>query len=63
MDRLADARFPASQTVKDLLDAGYPVRGTVRSADKGEFLKNLFKDSAVPFDYVIVKDIAEVSWL
>ncbi|WOO83831.1 Ketoreductase azaE [Vanrija pseudolonga] len=51
--------YIATQTVKDLLDAGYPVRGTVRSADKGEFLKDLFKDSAVPFDYVIVKDIAE----
>ncbi|TXT08613.1 hypothetical protein VHUM_02741 [Vanrija humicola] len=51
--------YIATQTVKDLLDAGFPVRGTVRSADKGDYLKNLFKDSAVPFDYVIVKDIAE----
>jgi hypothetical protein len=42
------------------LDEGYPVVGTVRSKDKGEFLVNLFKGSKVPFEYVIVEDIAQV---
>lgn len=48
-------------TAKAFLDAGYPVRGTVRSKEKGEYLANLFKDSKVPFEYVIVEDIAKVS--
>jgi hypothetical protein len=47
--------------VEAFLDAGFPVRGTVRSDDKGEFLKNLFKDKKQKFEYVIVKDIGEVS--
>jgi len=42
------------------LDAGYPVRGTVRSKAKGDFLKNRFKDKKQSFDYVIVSDISEV---
>lgn len=49
----------SSHLVKTLLEQGYPVRGTVRSKEKGEYLKNFFKDSKVPFEYVIVKDIAE----
>ena len=44
-----------SQTVKDLLENGYKVKGTVRSKDKGEYLVNLFKGK--PFEYVIVEDI------
>jgi hypothetical protein len=51
----------ASHAVEAFLDAGFPVRGTVRSDDKGEFLKNLFKDKKQKFEYVIVKDIGEVS--
>lgn len=54
-----DGTLTSSHTVKNFLDAGYPVRGTVRSKEKGEYLKDLFKDSKVPFEYVIVKDIAE----
>lgn len=39
---------------------GYRVRGTVRSEDKGEYLKKLY-DGVGEFEYVIVEDIAEVS--
>lgn len=49
-----------SHVVKTFLEAGCPVRGTVRSKEKGEYLSNLFKDSKTPFEYVIVEDIAEV---
>lgn len=38
----------------------YRVRGTVRSAEKGEYLKKLF-DGVGEFEYVIVEDIAKVS--
>jgi len=51
--------FIAAHAVEAFLDAGFPVRGTVRSDDKGEFLKNLFKDKKQKFEYVIVKDIGE----
>jgi hypothetical protein len=43
-----------------MLNAGYPVRGTVRSAAKGEYLADLFKGSKVPFEYVVVEDISKV---
>jgi hypothetical protein len=41
------------------LDSGYKVRGTVRSNDKGDYLKDLFKGKE--FDYVIADDITNVS--
>lgn len=34
--------------------------GTVRSAGKGDYLKDIFKSHDDKFEYVIVKDIAEV---
>jgi hypothetical protein len=43
-----------------LLMNDYRVRGTVRSAEKGEYLKKLF-DGVGEFEYVIVEDIAKVS--
>lgn len=49
-----------SHTVKNFLEEGFPVRGTVRSKEKGEYLVNLFKDSKTPFEYVVVEDIAQV---
>ncbi|RXK41189.1 hypothetical protein M231_01594 [Tremella mesenterica] len=49
--------YLASHTVEAFLNAGFPVRGTVRSAAKGEYLKELFKGK--PFEYVIVPDISE----
>jgi hypothetical protein len=38
---------------------GYKVRGTVRSTEKGDYLKKLF-DGVGDFEYVIVEDIAQV---
>lgn len=52
--------FIAVHTVEAFLDKGYPVVGTVRSKEKGEYLKDLFKGKKAPFDYVIVEDIAQV---
>ena len=46
--------------MRTFLNEGYPVRGTVRSAAKGEYLKDLFKGSKAPFEYVVVEDIAKV---
>lgn len=45
--------------MKDLLQSGYKVRGTVRSEAKGEYLKDLFKGQ--PFEYALVDDITKVS--
>ncbi|WWD19047.1 hypothetical protein CI109_103505 [Kwoniella shandongensis] len=51
--------YIAAHAVEAFLDAGFPVRGTVRSKGKGEYLVNLFKDKKAKFEYAIVKDIAE----
>lgn len=53
--------YIAAHAVAAFLDAGYPVRGTVRSKSKGEYLVNLFKNKKEKFDYVIVEDIGKVS--
>lgn len=52
--------FIATHTVAHFLAAGYRVRGTVRSKEKGEYLVNLFKGQG-DFEYAIVEDIAEPS--
>ncbi|KDQ18875.1 hypothetical protein BOTBODRAFT_28363 [Botryobasidium botryosum FD-172 SS1] len=49
--------YVASWIVKVLLERGYSVRGTVRSASKGESLKNTFKDHGENFSYVLVEDM------
>lgn len=51
--------FIAVWVCKTFLEAGYTVRGTVRSASKGDYLTDLFKSHGDKFQYVIVKDIAE----
>ena len=50
--------FIASWIVKCLLEKGYSVRGTVRSAAKGDYLVSLF--SGKPFSYVIIPDFEVV---
>ncbi|KAF8308488.1 D-lactaldehyde dehydrogenase [Clavulina sp. PMI_390] len=45
----------ATHVVQTLLNQGYSVVGTVRSASKGDYLVDLFKSEA--FSYAIVKDI------
>ncbi|THH04102.1 hypothetical protein EW145_g5769 [Phellinidium pouzarii] len=51
--------FIAVWVVKDLLDQGYAVRGTVRVASKGTHLLNLFKkeEENGMFELVVVPDI------
>lgn len=47
--------FIASHIVKQLVEQGFYVVGTVRSDEKGEFLKKQYPSD---FEYAIVKDIA-----
>lgn len=47
-------------TAEELLDAGYHVRGAVRSQEKGEALTKHFENKPAKFEFVIVKDL-EVS--
>ncbi|GAA6062179.1 hypothetical protein JCM10212_001343 [Sporobolomyces blumeae] len=49
--------FLAAHCVQQLLEAGYKVRGTVRSNEKGEYLSNLFKRSNDKWQFVIVEDV------
>ena len=52
--------FIAAWVVKTLLEGGFSVRGTVRSAAKGEYLARIFREHGDRFEYVIVEDIAKV---
>ncbi|KZO93873.1 NAD(P)-binding protein [Calocera viscosa TUFC12733] len=45
--------------VRILLEQGYAVRGTVRSASKGAYLKKLFEKEGEKFEYVVVEDITK----
>ncbi|KAG9088260.1 hypothetical protein FRC06_002150, partial [Ceratobasidium sp. 370] len=56
---LGASGFIAAWICQTLLDAGYTVRGTVRSASKGAYLVNLFKPYDDKFQYIIVKDMSE----
>ena len=47
--------------VQMLLEKGYAVRGTVRSADKIKHLKELFGKFGDKFEVVVVEDITAVS--
>ncbi|KAF9527862.1 hypothetical protein CPB83DRAFT_855320 [Crepidotus variabilis] len=51
--------YIAMWVVRTLLEQGYQVRGTVRSKDKGEFLKQYFSQIGLAdkFEFVIVEDI------
>ena len=49
--------FVAIYVVQRLLQEGYAVRGTVRSAAKGEHLKKVFAEYGDRFEIVIVEDI------
>ncbi|KAI0260554.1 D-lactaldehyde dehydrogenase [Gloeopeniophorella convolvens] len=50
--------YIAVWVVKSFLDAGYAVRGTVRSASKGEHLKTLFAGKG-DLEVVVVEDITK----
>ena len=55
--------YIAVWVVKSYLDAGFSVRGTVRSESKAGYLRNLFKSFGDKFEVVIVEDITKVSFL
>ena len=54
--------FIAIWVIKALLDQGYAVRGTVRSLEKGNYLKKVFEEKGDRFELVVVRDIGEVIW-
>jgi len=54
--------FIATWVVKTLLEKGFSVRGTVRSASKGDYLVRLFRDYKDRFEYLIVEDIAQARY-
>ncbi|KAG5719291.1 NADPH-dependent methylglyoxal reductase GRE2 [Termitomyces sp. T112] len=51
--------FIAMWIVRKLLEKGYAVRGTVRSADKAKYLEEYFKAYGHKFEFMIVEDIAK----
>jgi len=52
--------YVALWVVRVLLERGYAVRGSVRSNEKGGYLKEMFKSYGDKFETAIVGDIAEV---
>ena len=52
--------YIAAWVVRTLLDEGYSVLGTVRSAGKGEHLKKIFASHGDRFSVVVVEDITRV---
>lgn len=52
--------YIAVWVVKSLLDAGFSVRGTVRSESKAGHLRTLFASAGDKFEVVIVDDITKV---
>lgn len=52
--------FIAVWVAKTLLDAGFSVRGTVRSESKAGHLRTLFASAGDKFEVVIVDDITKV---
>jgi len=46
--------------VRQLLEKGYSVRGTVRTSKKGEHLKSLFGTYGQKFELTVVDDITKV---
>jgi nucleoside-diphosphate-sugar epimerase len=52
--------FIAVWVVKTLLEKGYAVRGTVRSLEKGDHLKELFRTYGDKFELAVVESIEKV---
>ena len=51
--------YLAVWTVKKYLEAGYSVRGTVRSLSRSTFLKERFAEYGERFELVVVEDITK----
>jgi uncharacterized protein YbjT (DUF2867 family) len=52
--------YVAMWVVRRLLEKGYNVRATVRSADKGRYVKEHFSDYASSLEIVVVEDMTKV---
>lgn len=52
--------YIAIWVVRTLLERGYAVRATVRSADKGKHLVETFKSYGNKLEIVVVEDITKV---
>ncbi|KAJ2978537.1 hypothetical protein NUW54_g11273 [Trametes sanguinea] len=52
--------YIATWIVKTLLDAGFAVRGTVRSESKTKHLRDLFKSAGDRLELVVVDNITKV---
>jgi nucleoside-diphosphate-sugar epimerase len=52
--------FVGCYVVRNLLEKGYFVRGTVRSAEKGKHLTGLFEQYGHRFELAVVPDITKV---
>ena len=53
--------FLAIWTVRKLLESGFAVRGTVRTAARGEYIMSMFKSYGDKLEIVVVPDIEVVS--
>ncbi|KAI0827008.1 NAD-P-binding protein [Trametes gibbosa] len=51
--------YVAAWVLKDLLDRSFTVRGTVRSATKGAYLKEFFKAHGDKLELVVVEDMTQ----
>ncbi|CAL1707943.1 unnamed protein product [Somion occarium] len=49
--------FVAMWVVRKLLEEGYHVRGTIRSASKGDYMRKVFEDLGDKLELVVVPDI------
>jgi len=58
----ADPHFPRADVLTQLLERGFRVRGTVRSQDKGDYLKKLLAKDGLDsnFEVAIVEDVEKV---
>lgn len=52
--------YLAIWVVKSLLEAGYSVRGTVRSASKAKYIQDYFSSYGDKLEVVVVADITKV---
>lgn len=55
--------FIAVWLVRTLLEKGYSVRGTIRTAEKGKHLEKLFGEYGDQLELVIVDDITKVCFM
>ena len=55
--------FVAVWLIRNLLEQGFSVRGTIRTASKGDHLREVFKAYGDKLELVIVPDIEAVSFM